>query len=41
MILAPVLDVARDPRWGRVEEDLAKTRFCRGNLASLTFVECR
>ena len=21
MILGPVLDVARDPRWGRVEED--------------------
>lgn len=24
MILAPVLDVARDPRWGRVEEDFGE-----------------
>jgi len=24
MILAPVLDVARNPRWGRVEEDFGE-----------------
>src|SRR5712692_6715984 len=32
MILAPVLDVARDPRWGRVEEDFGEDPFLSGQL---------
>lgn len=32
MILGPVLDVARDPRWGRVEEDFGEDPFLSGNL---------
>ncbi len=32
MILAPVLDVARDPRWGRVEEDFGEDPFLTGQL---------
>jgi beta-glucosidase len=31
-ILAPVLDVARDPRWGRVEEDFGEDPFLSGQL---------
>ena len=30
MILAPVLDVARDPRWGRVEEDFGEDPYLTG-----------
>jgi beta-glucosidase len=32
MILAPVLDVARDPRWGRVEENFGEDPFLSGQL---------
>jgi beta-glucosidase len=32
MILAPVLDIARDPRWGRVEEDFGEDPFLSGQL---------
>jgi len=32
MILRPVLDVARDPRWGRVEEDFGEDPFLSGQL---------
>jgi beta-glucosidase len=32
MILGPVLDVARDPRWGRVEEDFGEDPFLSGQL---------
>jgi beta-glucosidase len=37
MILAPVLDLARDPRWGRVEEDFGEDPFLTGQLG-LAFV---
>ncbi|HEV2133226.1 MAG TPA: glycoside hydrolase family 3 N-terminal domain-containing protein [Terracidiphilus sp.] len=30
MLLAPVLDVARDPRWGRVEEDFGEDPYLSG-----------
>jgi beta-glucosidase len=32
MILAPVLDVARDPRWDRVEEDFDEDPYLTGQL---------
>lgn len=32
MILAPVLDLARDPRWGRVEEDFGEDPFLTGQM---------
>jgi beta-glucosidase len=32
MLLGPVLDVARDPRWGRVEEDFGEDPFLTGQL---------
>jgi beta-glucosidase len=32
MILAPVLDVAREPRWGRVEEDFGEDPFLSGQM---------
>src|SRR5882724_1008665 len=32
MILAPVLDLARDPRWGRVEEDYGEDPFLSGQF---------
>ncbi len=32
VILGPVLDVARDPRWGRVEEDFGEDPFLAGQL---------
>jgi beta-glucosidase len=32
MILGPVLDVARDPRWGRVEEDFGEDPYLSGQL---------
>jgi beta-glucosidase len=32
MILAPVLDVARDPRWGRVEEDFGEDPYLTGRM---------
>ena len=32
MILGPVLDIARDPRWGRVEEDFGEDPFLSGQL---------
>jgi beta-glucosidase len=38
MLLAPVLDVARDPRWGRVEEDFGEDPFLSGQLG-LNYVE--
>jgi beta-glucosidase len=31
-ILAPVLDVARDPRWGRVEEDFGEDPYLTGQM---------
>ena len=37
MLLAPVLDLARDPRWGRVEEDFGEDPFLTGQLG-LAFV---
>ena len=38
MILGPVLDVARDPRWGRVEEDFGEDPFLSGQMG-LNYVE--
>jgi beta-glucosidase len=38
MILGPVLDVARDPRWGRVEEDFGEDPFLTGQLG-LAYVQ--
>lgn len=38
MILAPVLDVARDPRWGRVEEDFGEDPYLSGRFG-LAYVE--
>jgi beta-glucosidase len=32
MILAPVLDLARDPRWGRIEEDFGEDPFLTGQM---------
>jgi beta-glucosidase len=32
MILAPVLDLGRDPRWGRVEEDFGEDPYLTGQL---------
>jgi beta-glucosidase len=32
MILAPVLDLARDPRWGRVEEDFGEDPYLSGQF---------
>ena len=32
MILAPVLDLAREPRWGRVEEDFGEDAYLTGQL---------
>jgi beta-glucosidase len=32
MILAPVLELARDPRWGRVEEDFGEDPYLTGQL---------
>ncbi len=37
MILAPVLDLAREPRWGRVEEDYGEDPYLTGQLG-LAFV---
>jgi beta-glucosidase len=38
MILAPVLDLARDPRWGRVEEDFGEDPYLSGRFG-LAYVE--
>ncbi|HVU08341.1 MAG TPA: glycoside hydrolase family 3 N-terminal domain-containing protein [Verrucomicrobiae bacterium] len=38
MILGPVLDVARDPRWGRVEEDFGEDPYLSGQLG-LAYVQ--
>ncbi|HEV2454286.1 MAG TPA: glycoside hydrolase family 3 protein, partial [Verrucomicrobiae bacterium] len=38
MILAPVLDVAREPRWGRVEEDFGEDPFLSGQMG-LNYVQ--
>jgi beta-glucosidase len=38
MILAPVLDVAREPRWGRVEEDFGEDPYLTGRLG-LAYVQ--
>jgi beta-glucosidase len=32
MILAPVLDLARDPRWGRIEEDFGEDPYLTGQF---------
>jgi beta-glucosidase len=32
MVLAPVVDVAREPRWGRVEEDFGEDPYLTGKL---------
>jgi beta-glucosidase len=32
MILAPVLDLARDPRWGRIEEDFGEDPYLSGQM---------
>ncbi|HEY1580172.1 MAG TPA: glycoside hydrolase family 3 N-terminal domain-containing protein [Terracidiphilus sp.] len=37
MVLAPVLDLARDPRWGRVEEDFGEDPYLTGQMG-LAFV---
>jgi beta-glucosidase len=38
MILGPVLDIARDPRWGRVEENFGEDPYLTGQLG-LAYVE--
>lgn len=38
MILAPVLDLAREPRWGRVEENFGEDPYLTGQLG-LAYVE--
>lgn len=38
MILAPVLDLAREPRWGRVEEDFGEDPFLTGQMG-LAYVQ--
>jgi len=38
MILAPVLDLARDPRWGRIEEDFGEDPYLTGQLG-LAYVD--
>jgi beta-glucosidase len=38
MVLAPVIDVAREPRWGRVEEDFGEDPYLTGQLG-LAYVE--
>jgi beta-glucosidase len=38
MILAPVLDLAREPRWGRIEEDFGEDPYLTGQLG-LAYVE--
>lgn len=38
MILGPVLDLARDPRWGRVEEDFGEDPYLSGQMG-LGYVE--
>ncbi len=38
MILAPVLDLARDPRWGRIEEDFGEDTYLTGQMG-LAYVE--
>ncbi|WP_348261589.1 glycoside hydrolase family 3 N-terminal domain-containing protein [Telmatobacter sp. DSM 110680] len=38
MVLAPVLDVAREPRWGRVEEDFGEDPYLTGILG-LAYVQ--
>ncbi|MHB8637968.1 MAG: glycoside hydrolase family 3 N-terminal domain-containing protein [Fimbriimonadaceae bacterium] len=34
MLLCPVLDVARDPRWGRIEEDFGEDAYLTGLLGA-------
>ena len=38
MILAPVLDLARDPRWGRLEEDFGEDPYLTGQMG-LAYVQ--
>jgi beta-glucosidase len=38
MILAPVLDLARDPRWGRIEEDFGEDPYLTGQMG-LAYVQ--
>ncbi len=38
MLFAPVLDLAREPRWGRVEEDFGEDPYLTGQMG-LAFVE--
>jgi beta-glucosidase len=38
MILAPVLDLAREPRWGRIEEDFGEDPYLTGQMG-LAYVE--
>ena len=38
MLFCPVLDVARDPRWGRVEEDFGEDPYLSGQIG-LAYVE--
>jgi beta-glucosidase len=38
MILAPVLDLAREPRWGRIEEDFGEDPYLTGQLG-LAYVQ--
>jgi beta-glucosidase len=43
MILAPVLDLALEPRWGRVEEDFGEDAYLTGQmgLAYVRGAQCR
>jgi len=38
MVLSPVLDLARDPRWGRVEEDMGEDPYLTGQMG-LAYVQ--
>jgi beta-glucosidase len=38
MLFAPVLDLARDPRWGRIEEDFGEDPYLTGQMG-LAYVE--
>ena len=38
MVLGPVLDLARDPRWGRVEEDMGEDPYLTGQMG-LAYVQ--
>ena len=41
MILGPVLDLAHDPRWGRVEEDFGEDPYLTGQMGLVSSKACR